>query len=254
MKIKKYKIAFVLCVSWLSFHSGAAVAGLFDNLKELAGGAVVAYGPNAGQRERQDLSVTEIDDGLREALAASARSAKSRIESSRGYYGDPSVRIALPHSWEQSRQVADRIGFSGDFDRLQVQLNQAADAALAEILRATASGIDTIEFDDPRELLQSSERHAATLFLRASVRARVIDAIVPVVSEALLANGAIDTAHKIARRTGQQQPTGKLNQDLARHVVNASVAGFFRQMARHEEAIRLNPGRRTTSLLKKVFG
>jgi len=42
--------------------------------------------------------------------------------------------------------------------------------------------------------------------------------------------------------------------NLTQHVVQLGLAGIFRYMAEEEASIRKNPVKRTTSILKKVFG
>jgi len=42
--------------------------------------------------------------------------------------------------------------------------------------------------------------------------------------------------------------------DLTDHVLNKSLEGIFYYCAREEAAIRTNPAKRTTALLKRVFG
>ena len=42
--------------------------------------------------------------------------------------------------------------------------------------------------------------------------------------------------------------------DLVTHVVNGGLSGIFHYMAVEEAAIRKNPAKRTTEILKKVFG
>ncbi len=42
--------------------------------------------------------------------------------------------------------------------------------------------------------------------------------------------------------------------DLTNHVLDKAVAGVFHYLALEEAAIRENPAKRTTEILKKVFG
>ena len=42
--------------------------------------------------------------------------------------------------------------------------------------------------------------------------------------------------------------------DLTNHVVEKGMDGIFYYMAKEEAAIRTNPAKRTTDLLKRVFG
>ena len=41
--------------------------------------------------------------------------------------------------------------------------------------------------------------------------------------------------------------------DLSQHVLNKGIDGIFYYLAEEEKAIRENPAKRTTELLKKVF-
>jgi hypothetical protein len=42
--------------------------------------------------------------------------------------------------------------------------------------------------------------------------------------------------------------------DLVNHVLDKAIAGIFIYLGREEAAIRDNPAKQTTAILKKVFG
>jgi hypothetical protein len=231
-----------------------ASAGLFDNLADVADGALAAYGHTDGHRDRRDLTSAEIDNALREALALSAGYAGQQMARSGHYANGKGLMIPLPLKWREARKVAQRIGYSGDFDSLHQQVNTAAIESVPALIKLIDNEVDALAFTNPVELLHSSEKTAASEYLRKYSDASLRTYLRPVVKRALVRSGASATGLKIATRVGSLPMVRNLPLDLTDHVVDATIENFFRQLGLQETAIRTDPRRRTSGLLKKVFG
>ncbi len=244
----------VAVATLLTTFSLSVSAGLFDNLADVADGALAAYGQGAEHRDRRDLTATEIDDGLREALVVSASVAGERLSRRDSYVNGSRLLIPLPHEWRKARAVAQRIGYSGDFNVLHKQLNEAAVAAIPALTQLIDAEVDALSFSNPAELLHSSKKTAASEYLRSSSDSSLRTTLHPIVRQALVNSGATATGLKIATRVGSLPMVRNLPLDMTDHVVDLSIENFFRQLGLQESAIRSNPQRRTSGLLKKVFG
>ncbi len=239
------------CATSLSI---TANAGLFDNLADVADGALAAYGQNGEHRDRHDLTASEIDNALREALTVGAGYAGQQLSRSADDANSRGLRIPLPLKWREAREVAQRIGYSGDFDSLHRQLNAAAIASVPALVELIDNEVNAIAFSNPAELLHSSEKTAVSDYLKVTSNASLRTYLHPVVKQALVSSGATATGLKIATRVGNLPMVRNLPLDLTDHVVDSTIENFFRQLGLQEAAIRTNPRRRTSGLLKKVFG
>jgi hypothetical protein len=76
----------------------------------------------------------------------------------------------------------------------------------------------------------------------------------PVVDESLGEAGAVQVYDAVMDQYRQIPFVPEVDADLSDYVVDKGVDGIFYYLAKEEAAIRENPAKRTTDLLKQVFG
>lgn len=255
MIIKKTKttVAVAIPVALMIFVGSVqtSAAGVFNNLVNAANGALPAYGRDTVRANRADLTAKEISAAIREALKTGADNVVLRFAAEG--YSDNSIRIELPRSFLRAQKISARIGYSKEFDELERKLNVAALAAAPATRDLINRAVERLEFDDPRGILNGNNI-AATQHLRVRVNARLIRRLKPIVNELLAEAGALESSVRIAERIGHLPMVKNLKTDLADHVVEESLDGFFHYLAKEEQGIRLSPVRRTSDLLRRVFG
>ncbi len=75
----------------------------------------------------------------------------------------------------------------------------------------------------------------------------------PVVDDTLSEVGAVQSYDRMMGEYADLPFVPDVKADLTDHVVTKAMDGIFHYMAKEEAAIRKNPVKRTTDLLKKVF-
>lgn len=75
----------------------------------------------------------------------------------------------------------------------------------------------------------------------------------PIVDTSLNEVGAIKSYNKAMGKYKDLPLVPDVQADLSQHVLDKGIAGIFHYLAIEEKAIRENPAKRTTDLLKKVF-
>lgn len=232
---------------------GVSFAGLFDQLKDVANGALATYSQVELHRNAALLSDDEIAAGLREMLAVGADQIVMELGRQGGYGLDSGIRIRLPTSWDKARDIASRIGYGGEFQQIEAQLNRAAESAAPAARDLVQDALLGLEFRDARALLFSGDK-AATTYLKYSVGQSLTDQLTPIVRDQLTASGVHAECDRLARKIRRLPLVADLRLDLTDHVVEEGLAGFFRYLGEQESAIRQQPQLRTTTLLQKVFG
>jgi len=251
--VKPPKILVSICIGLGIFTFQSLHAGVFDDIFDAANGALPGYGREIARSNRQNLSEKEIDSALREALIVGVNNVWKRLSEENGYANDTTVRIPLPDGWEKAREISSRIGYSVDFDRLEEQLNRAAESTAPATSELLQKAIRRLTIDDARGLLNANNTQA-TDYLRRRVSDRLESELRPVMVKSLQAVGALDFSSKIASRIRRVAKVSSLDVDLSDHVVSRSLDGFFYYLGKEEKAIRTFPESRTTELLRKVFG
>lgn len=199
------------------------------------------------------LNSSEIGAGLKQALEVSTGTVVSQLGVAGGFANDPKIHIPLPENLRKARDVASKVGLSKPFDQLEEKLNAAAEAATPKAKELFVDAIRSMTLDDAKSILSGSD-DAATQYLKQQMGPSLDKAMQPVVSNALADVGAVQSYDKLVRATGSfAQLMPDLNADLNQHVVDAASKGIFGYLAEEEAAIRANPAKRTTELLKRVF-
>lgn len=251
--IQKQKIPLAGVIALCVFATQSPHAGMLDSLVNAANGALPGYGRESALNNRQALSATEIEEGLREALSVGVDNVLERLSAKNGYANDASVRISLPSSWDRARQITARIGYSNEFDNLEQQLNRTAEKVAPATRDLLQKEISQLAIEDAHALLTASDTQA-TEFLRQLVSERVEGELRPFVDDSLEQDGALTATNKIAARIKRLVRVSTLDFDLSAHVVSKSLDGFFYYLGKEEKSIRTFPGSRTSELLRKVFG
>jgi len=252
-KIKSRKLALPGLLAPILVLPLIGQAGVLDQLVNAADQALVTYGRDTVAAGHDDLPVELVSDGLREVLLQSSDIVGQRLARENAYAGDSIIRISLPEAWDEARDIAARIGLRSEFDKLEEQLNRVAEATAATTSDYLKQAIGRLELANAREILNAGDT-AATAHLRRSVAGEIQRSLRPFIEASLNDSGASGQSSKISRRIGRLPMVRDLGIDLADHVVELSLDGFFHYLRKEEKAIRMDPDRHSSDILRKVFG
>ena len=195
--------------------------------------------------------------GIRAALNQGVSSAISTIGVRDGFLGDSLIRIPLPGFMQSAQSTLGRLGLSGPLDSLETQLNRGAEAAVPVARDIFVSAISDMSIEDAVGIVQGGN-NSATEFLRARTGPSLTNLFTPIMGNALQSAGAIQTFDQIAGRLNGIPLAPKFGDDaksqLIDHGVDFGLDGMFTYIGREEAAIRANPAKRTSEILRQVFG
>ncbi len=227
--------------------SGCANSGAV--LEELERAAAQAMGDSAGG----SLTITEISNGLKEALTIGSGQVVSQLGRTDGFNADPIAHIPLPKALDRARDVAAKVGLDGSFDSLETRLNRAAELATPKAKALFVSAIQQMTLEDAKGILQGPD-DSATQYFRGAMGERLSNAMRPIVDDSLAQVGAVRAFNELLASYRQIPFAPPIEANLTDHVVDLGMDGIFHYIAREERAIRENPLKRTTELLRRVFG
>jgi hypothetical protein len=250
LKFIKHRIIMITIMFFIliSLIFGAAEAG--NNWMEKGADFLKAYGENSGT---SGLTVKEIGDGLKDALRVGSENVVARLGRKDGFNTDSAVHIPLPKQLDTVKSVLDKVGMSDLLNDLELKLNRAAEVATPKAKNIFLQAITEMSFEDVKKIYEGPE-DAATRYFRSKMSPSLAKEMEPVVNKSLSEVGAVrayDSAMK-EYRSVPFVPDAKA--DLTDYVVEKGMDGIFHYMAKEEAAIRQNPAKRTTDLLKRVFG
>ncbi|MEM9180465.1 MAG: DUF4197 domain-containing protein [Pseudomonadota bacterium] len=239
--------AIALCAFPAGCESGAS--GEFGQvLGEVLGGI------EGSQSSGGELTLAEIDAGLRQALEIGTERVASQIGVVDGYWKDPQIQIPLPGRLGQVQGELAKRGLSGPLDDVQLRMNRAAEQAVPAGKRIVIDAVQSITIEDALGILQGGDT-AATDFLRGRTEASLRETFTPFVENALDSSGAYQALDSVT----SSQPllaiaAADYKSDLTSYAVQFGLDGLFNYLAVEEQKIRDNPLARTTELLRRVFG
>jgi hypothetical protein len=230
-----------------------ATAGLEAHGDWLEKGKDLIGGLTGDDATNSALSTGEISSGLKEALHVGTQAVVSRLGRTGGFNSDPAVHIPLPASLETVKSSLERFGIDAQLADLELKLNRAAEAATPKAKALFWAAIGQMKLRDVNAIYHGSD-DAATQYFRSKMSAPLAAQMRPIVADSLSNVGAIQTYDGVMARYQDVPFVPDVKTNLTSYVVGKGMNGIFYYLAREEAAIRKDPAKRTTKLLKKVFG
>ncbi len=132
-------------------------------------------------------------------------------------------------------------------------MNRAAELAVPEAKELFFNAISEMTLEDVQGILGGPE-DAATRFFQGKMTPPLKDRFAPIVNAQLADAGAIQAYDRMIGDYKKIPFVPSVEADLAPYVVEKALDGLFLFLAREEAAIRTDPVKRTTDILRKVFG
>jgi hypothetical protein len=208
------------------------------------------FGKSSG---RNELSSGEIGDGLKEALRVGTETVVSQLSQFDGFNGDSVIHIPLPDKLKSVKSALHRIGMSGPLDNLEIKLNRAAEAATPEAKELFRQAITEMTISDVEAIYRGPE-DSATRYFRNNMSPALAEQMRPAVDTALAEVGTIQAYDNVMEKYHAIPFMPDVKTDLSAYVIEKGMDGIFYYLAKEEADIRKNPGKRTTELLRRVFG
>jgi hypothetical protein len=203
--------------------------------------------------DKGNLTKDDVTAGLKETLSVAGGLATKRLSALNGYMGDPAVRIPLPGALGQAHKRLSPFGMAGPLDDLQRRVNRAAETVAPAAGKMVADAVKSMTLDDAMTILRGGDS-AATTLLRRKTEVSLRQALRPQFMQALQSAGALSALDGAVAKYG----AGILKTDtktwLAEEATTGALNGLFYYLALEEQAIRRDPVKRTSDLLRKVFG
>ncbi len=239
------KLFIIFLVSLCSFLLGCETTNTDEWLK--VGQDI--YGQVAGK----PLTQQEITAGLKQALEVGTNNVVEQIGRRNGFYRDSSIHIPLPDSLAKVQHTLKKVGLSSYLDELELSLNRAAEQAVPKAKKLFWQAIEDMSWEDVMKIY-NGPNDAATRYFKKKMAPALTREMYPVVQRTLASAGVIKAYDKVMKEYYAIPYVPKVKTDLNDYVIQQTLDGMFYYLAKEEAAIRNDPLKRTTELLKRVFG
>lgn len=200
------------------------------------------------------VTEAEAGQGIKEALGQGLTRAVSFLNKTDGFFGSEFYKILLPPEAQKVEATMRRIGLGKQVDRAVLQINRGAEDAVGFATPIFVNAIKEMTIADAINIIKGP-KDGATNYFKQKTTAALIQAFTPVVKNSLDKVEATKYYGDLMNAYNNFPTTrNKVNPDLTSYVVGKAVDALFDQIAKEEMEIRANPVKRTTDLMKKVFG
>ncbi len=200
------------------------------------------------------LSDADAQGALRETLDNGTVAAVARVGKPGGYWDDPAIRIPLPKPLSGLQKAMKPLGQSGLLDDVHLRMNRAAENAAPVAQGLFVAAIKSMTIKDAVGIVKGGPT-SGTQYLQQKTTPGLTTAFTPPMENALQSTGAVDYLNRAIQRNNLQ---GVIKTDaktwLGGYAVAMALDGLFHYVGVEETAIRRDPAKRTSQLLKKAFG
>ncbi len=200
-----------------------------------------------------NLSNEELQKAFKQALTKGTETIVGQLSAMDGFNADPKIHIPLPKNLQKVQSTMEKFGMGKYMDEVETKLNRAAEAATPEAKAIFIDAIKNLSFEDVQKIY-SGPKDSATQLLRDKTSTKIKTKMEPIIGSSLNEVGAIKAYNKAIKKYENIPFMPDVKTDLTNHVVDKGLEGMFYYIAQEEAAIRQDPVKQTTELLKKVFG
>ncbi len=205
------------------------------------------------KKSYSSITKDEIGKAFKEALNIGSKNVVKQLGDFDGFNADPAIHIPLPEQLKTVRTLLNKVGMSTMADNLELKLNRAAEKATPKAKELFKQAISDMTFDDVMNIY-NGPKDSATKYFQKKMRQSLRTEMQPDIEQTLSQVGAIQVYDNLMGQYKQIPFVPDVKADLTNYVLGKGLDGIFYYMAKEETAIRENPARQTTNLLKKVFG
>ncbi len=231
-----------LLLTLLMFSMPVAADGWWDSIKNAI----------FGEETSATLSDDKIAKGLKETLQVGTQSVIDSLSKPGGFANDSNLHIDLPSGLQKVKSALDKVGKGHWITDLEAKLNQAAEKAVPAAGPLLMDAIKKMDISDIQGLY-NGKSDSITSYFKQSMSGPIGESLTPIIKQSLESVGAASTYEKIMKQYNALPFVKKVDSDISSLVKSQALDGIFDRLATEEAAIRKDPAKQTTNLLKQLF-
>jgi hypothetical protein len=206
----------------------------------------------AKQNVLEKITQDEAAKGIKEALVNGVGVGVDFLSKKDGFFKNLAYKILLPPEAQKVEKKLREIGLGAECDRVIENINRGAEAAVAEAKPIFVNAITSMTLNDAIGIVTGGNG-AGTAYLKRTTTDPLKVKFKPVIQVALDKASATKYWKDMVTKYNKIPLVKKVNPDLNEHVTTKALEALFSQVEIEENKIRLDPLKRGTDILKKVF-
>lgn len=232
--------------------TSTAQASWWEQAVDLLKGTQTSQQPSATSTGSA-VTTQDLNSAFKQALSLGSEAVVKQLSVEDGFNADSHIHIPLPQNLQTVKDVLSKFGMQNLMDDVELKLNRAAEAAAPQAKTLFLNAIKNMTFEDVQKIYQGPQ-DSATQYLKSKTSDDLKAKMQPIIKETLNGVGAVNAYDKAIANYKNLPFVPDVKADLQDHVTQKSLDGLFYYLAQQEQAIRQDPAKQTTELLKRVFG
>lgn len=200
-----------------------------------------------------DLSNKDATAGVRTALEKGADVAVDKLGVKNGFLNNEKVKIGLPSTVEKAMPLLRMMGQGKKLDELQVQMNHAAESAVAQAKPLLMDAVKSMSVTDAKNILAGGDT-SVTDFFRSKTSVSLNKQFLPTVKKITDSNKLSSKYNALMGKANQSGLVSDKESTVEGYVTEQAINGLYTMIAEEEKAIRADPVGTGSAILSKVFG
>jgi Protein of unknown function (DUF4197) len=138
-------------------------------------------------------------------------------------------------------------------DELVLTMNRAAETAVPEAHTLLVDAVKEMSVQDAKGILTGGDT-AATEYFRGKTSQKLSARFLPIVQKATAKVGVAQKYNQFSSKAARLGIMNESDTNLENYITQKALSGLYLMIADEEKAIRANPVKQASKLLKKVFG
>lgn len=200
-----------------------------------------------------DISNKDATAGVRTALEKGADVAVDKLGVKNGFLNNDKVKIGLPGTVEKAMPLLRMLGQGKKLDELQVQMNHAAESAVAQAKPLLMDAVKSMSVTDAKNILTGGDT-SVTDFFRSKTSVSLNKQFLPIVKKITDSNKLSAKYNTLMGKANQSGLVSEQESTVEGYVTEQAINGLYTVIAEEEKAIRADPVGTGSAILSKVFG
>jgi len=232
--------ASILILLFLGTNASALdLGGLKSKFKELTQKESSSSSPSKSGLDQ--YSTQDQIESLKQALNQGTDTAVSNLSKKDGYLGNEKVRIPMPENLQKTDKVLRKLRLGKYSDELITSMNRAAENAVPEARTLLVDAIKKMTVQDAKSILTGNDETGLNSKFK------------PIVGNAMKKVSVAQVYDKFASKGVKLGLVKERDAKLDEYITRKAIDGLFLIIAEQEKAIRDNPLKATSELVKNIF-
>lgn len=200
------------------------------------------------------ITTQQMIDAIKQALTQGVGDSVNMLGSDQGFSLSDLYHIAIPESLNKPATILRQLGQGKYVTEFEQRLNLAAEQSVSKAIPVFSAAIKGMSIADALNILKGND-NAATLYFKDKTTDKLRAEFLPIIRSATNKTGLTSTYKSVSDKISTYAPAYKSSLvDIDDYVLNKAMDALFDRVAIEEQLIREQPLKRSTELMKTVFG